>query len=490
MAAAAATAHTTRTSSAPPDVRRSARGRGRRRTDIDNKEYARILHEIATLQRIAGDNFFKVRAFERAARLIEDLPAPVDELLDGRRVDGLQGIGESIETELQALRTTGVSPRHEELIARIGPGVIDLLEIQGLGMKRMQVLFQEAGISSIPELKLAAQNGQLRRLQSFGEAVEKKLLAEVEHWERTRGKRYPLPEAKGLADSIRFQLLELAEVARAEVGGSIRRGRETIGDIDILVTTSAARTVADYFKSLPEVTEIVFDGDTRASVRVMGGIQVDLRVLDTHLFGAGLHYFTGSKEHHIRMRIRSKKHGLKISEHGVCRYDDPEELPVGPMDTEEEVFAAVGLPYIPPEIRMGKDEIEAAEAGSLPLLVGVEHLRGDVHVQSDRTGGRDSADALAAHAASLGYEWLVVADRSRGVDPRDGIDSDGLAGWIEACAATPIRHGVRVLCGAEVVIRPDGMLDLDHRRLARTDWVVATYWDFGDDPDENTRAVV
>lgn len=431
-----------------------------------------------------------MRAFERAARLVEDLPEQVDELLDHRRVELLQGIGESIETELQALRTTGSSPRHEELLARIGPGVIELLDIQGLGMKRMQILFQEAGIASIPALKKAAQLGQLRRLQSFGEAVEQKLLAEIEHWERTRGKRYPLPEAKGLADSIRFQLMEVAEVDRAEVGGSIRRGRETIGDIDILVTTKDARSVSDYFKSLPEVTEIVFDGDTRASVRVMGGIQVDLRVLDTHLFGAGLHYFTGSKEHHIRMRIRSKKHGLKISEHGVCHYDDPTEVPVGPMNTEEEVFAAVGLPYIPPEIRMGKDEIELAEEGSLPELVDLSHLRGDVHVHSDRSGGRDSVDSLAAHAASRGYEWLVVGERSRGIDSRHGLSSEDLGRWIDDCANTPTRHGVRVLCGVETAIGPDGMMDLDHRLLARADWVVATYGAFDDDPDANTQAVV
>ena len=446
------------------------------------------MHEIATLQRIAGDNFFKVRAFERAARMIEDLPEPVDELLDKRKMDLLQGIGESIETELQALRTTGHSPRHEELLARIGPGVMDLLEIQGLGMRRLQVLFQEAGIANVPDLKLAAEQGFLRDLPSFGEAIEEKLIHEIEHWEHTRGKRYPLPEAKGLADSIRYQLVQLPEVDRAEVGGSIRRGRETIGDIDILVTTTDAVLVSDYFKTLPEVVEVVFDGDSRASVRVIGGIQVDLRILDTDLFGAGLHYFTGSKEHHIQMRIRSKKMGLKISEHGVMRYDDPTETPVGPMDTEEQVFAAVGLPYIPPEIRMGKDEIEMAEAGTLPELVHAEHLRGDVHVCSTRSSGRDDVAKLLDRAAELGYEWLAVTERSRGVDSRRGLDNAGVQAWL---AEEPPEHAVRLLRGVEVEIGPDGMLDIDHRLLAHADWVIgAIHHDVDRDPDANTQRII
>ena len=457
---------------------------------MQNRDYARILNEIATLQRIAGDNHFKVRAFERAARMIEDLPEQLDDLLDRHEVDVMQGIGESIETELQALRTTGHSPRHEELLARIGPGVMDLMDIQGLGMRRMQILFQEAGIASIAELKQAALAGELRELPAFGEAIEEKLLGEIEHWEHTRGKRYPLPEAKGLADSIRYQLLQLEEVDRAEVGGSIRRGRETIGDIDILVTTSDPRLVADYFKSLPEVVEVIFDGDSRASVRVIGGIQVDLRNLDRNLFGAGLHYFTGSKEHHIQMRLRSKKMGLKISEHGVMRYDDPTETPVGPMDTEEQVFEAVGMCYVPPEIRMGKDEIALAEQRTIPELIHSRHLRGETHVCSSRSGGRDEVMRLLERAAELGYEWLAITERSRGVDPRKGLDNAAVQDWLSAdldLEGSPVR----LLRGVEVEITPQGMLDIDHRLLAHADWVVAgLHHDISEDPDENTQRII
>ncbi len=456
---------------------------------MENRDYAKVLNEIAMLQRIAGDNHFKVRAFERAAKLVEDLARPLDELLDEHSAEELQGIGESIETELQALRTTGESPRHQELLSRLGAGVFDLLEVKGLGMRRLQVLFQELGITSVPALKQAAEDGKLRELPSFGKAIETQLLSEIEHFERTRGKRWPLPEAKGLADSIRLQMLDLPEVDRCEVAGSIRRGRETIGDVDLLVTTQNPHAVAAWFKAMPEVTEVIADGVGRASVRVTGGVQVDMRVLEPEVFGAGLHYFTGSKEHHIQMRLRSKKLGLKISERGVYRSDDPDEVPVGPMETEEQVFAAVGLPYIPPEIRMGTDEIELAELDSLPRLVDLNDLRGDVHVRSDLSGGSDTLESLAAAAAARGYEWLVVAQRSAGADPARGLDDAGLREWLEE--APEEVGGVRLLRGVETTVLPDGLLDVDHRILARADWVVAVYdHDLGGDADSITQAIV
>ncbi len=440
---------------------------------MDNKEYAEILEEIATLQRVVGDNFFKVRAFSRAARLIENFAEPIDDLVDQRRLHEIDGIGESIEEELQALRITGASPRHEELLDRIGRDVMDLWHIPGLGIKRIQTLYQELGIASIPSLKQAALDGRLATLSGFGGGVQDKLLLEIEGWERGRGRRFPLPEAKGLAESIRFELLNLPEVARCEVGGSIRRGKETIGDIDLLVTTDAARTVSDYFKSLPDVTEIIFDGDTRASVRVTNEIQCDLRVIDTHLFGAGLHYFTGNKDHHIQMRIRSKKMGLKISEKGVMHYDDPTETIVGPMDTEEQVFNAVGLPYIAPEIRMGKDEIKAGEDGTLPDLVYPHHVQGDVHLSSTISGGRDALPDLIQALQKRGYKWCVVTEKTKTLHAK-GIDDRGLKEHIERVKKlNAMIDGFTVLSGVECEITFDGMLDIDLRLAAECDWVLA-----------------
>ena len=440
---------------------------------MNNKEYAEILEEIATLQRVVGDNFFKVRAFSRASRLIESLAEPLDDLIDQRRLDEIDGIGESIEEELESLRVTGVSPRHEELLDRIGRDVMELWHIPGLGIKRIQTLYQELGVSSISSLKQAALTGRLASLSGFGGGVQDKLLTEIEGWERGRGRRFPLPEAKGLAESIQFELQQLEEVDRCEVGGSIRRGKETIGDIDILVTTDAAATVSAYFKSLPDVNEIIFDGDTRASVRVTQEIQCDLRVVDRDLFGAGLHYFTGNKDHHIQMRIRSKKMGLKISEKGVMYYDDATETPVGPMDTEEQVFEAVGLPYIAPEIRMGKDEIKAGENGTLPDLVYPKHVLGDVHMYSSVSGGRDTVPDMVAAMRARGYRWAVITERSKTLS-KNGIDDRGLREHISRLQKlNAMMDDFELFAGVACEITPDGMLDIDLRLAAECDWVVA-----------------
>ncbi|MEZ4462422.1 MAG: hypothetical protein R3E66_22400, partial [bacterium] len=347
-----------------------------------------------------------------------------------------------------------------------------LWEIPGLGIKRIQILYQELGIASVAQLKAAALDGKLARVPQFGAAVQDKLLAEIEGWARGRGRRYPLPEAKALADSLRMQLLEMGDVDRAEVAGSIRRGKETIGDIDILVTTDHAHSVAQFFKTLPEVTEIVFDGDTRASVRITNEIQADLRILDRHLFGAGMHYFTGDKDHHIQMRLRSKRMGLKISEKGVMPYNDPTETPVGPMDTEEQVFGAVGLQYIPPEIRHGKDEIKLAEKGTLPTLISQGDVRGEVHVCSALSGGVDRLDALVQGCQRRGYEYVLLAERAgrtRGITPQD------LADYERKASALADRGGISVVAGLEVEILDDGTLDFDHRALAKVPWVVAVY---------------
>ncbi len=429
------------------------------------------MSEIATLQRIAGDNFFKVRAFETASRFISDLHSPVDALIDDRSIFSMKGIGESIEAELQSLRMYGHSPRHQELLRRIGPGVLDLIQVNGLGMKRLQILFNEVGIRDVATLKKACLDGSLIGVQQFGERVVDKLIGEIEHWERTKGKRYPLPEAKGLAESIQLQLATLDCVERSEVGGSIRRGRETIGDIDILITTDDVQQASDYFKNMPEAVEVIFDGNTRASIRVVGGIQVDLRALDVNAFGAGMHYFTGSKLHHIRMRIRSKKMGLKISEKGVVPYDDPDSGPIGPMDTETEIFNAVGLPYIPPEIRMGKEEIDLAEKDMLPDLLSLEMLSGDMHLHTCVSGGRSTLDEIAHKASKLGYQWIVVAERSLGVDVK-GLNNEEMRKHILRVRDIDTLHGVKLIPGAEVAIDANGMFDIDHRILSDCEFVL------------------
>lgn len=440
---------------------------------MENKEYAAILEEIATLTRVVGDNFFRVRAFSRAARMIEDLPGSVEDMIDLRQMELLQGIGESIEDELRMIRLTGVSPRHQELLDRIGRDVMDLWQIPGLGIKRIQVLYQELGIASIPALKQAIVESRLVNVAHFGKVVQDKLLQEIEGWERGRGRRYPLPEAKALAESVRLQLLDMGYVDRAEIGGSIRRGKETIGDIDILVTSDHPISVARAFKDLPEVVEIVQDGDTRVSVRITNEIQCDLRILERHLFGAGLHYFTGSKDHHIQMRLRSKKIGLKISEKGVTHYDDKTETPVGPMDTEEQVFEAVKMQYVPPEIRMGKNEIILGEQYRIPTLVERHHLMGEPHVFTGLSGGRESPEEWVDACYSQGMKWVILSERAS-THRKGFLKPTDFSDFLERVKKLNSRHSdLEVRAGLAVEIQVDGMLDFDHRCLSRVDWVLA-----------------
>jgi DNA polymerase (family 10) len=441
------------------------------------------------MQRIVGDNHFKVRAFNRAARLVRDHPRDVDDLVDRNALYDIDGIGESIEAEIEAIRRTGKSPRHTDLLRRVGKDFLQLKELSGLGDRRLQILFQDLGVRSLDDLKDLAESGRLDRAPHFGGQIVEKLRAEIASFERSGARRTPLPQALGLAESIRLHLLQLTDVDRAEIAGSIRRGRDTIGDIDILVTTDSPHTVAAEFRSMPDVVEVLIDGDTRTSVRIAGDIQVDLRILEPHLFGAGLHYFTGSKDHHIKMRLRSKRLGLKISEKGVYRADDPTETPIGPMDTETQVFEAVGLPYIAPEIRAGTREVELAERGELPDLVDTPDLRGDFQVYSAASGGRDTVEALARHALELGYSWLVVAERTRGLAP-EGLADDELRRAIDAVREANERiEGIDLKAGASVAIRPEGFPDADLRILADCDWVVATVIEPTGGANEVTRQI-
>jgi len=458
---------------------------------MDNKEYAAILNEIATLTRVVGDNFFRVRAFSRAARMIEDLPQSVEVLIDTRRLDVLSGIGESIEEELQMIRITGASPRHQELLDRIGRDVMDLWEIPGLGIKRIQILYQELGIASVAALKRAAVENRLVAVPQFGKAVQDKILEEIAGWERGRGRRYPLPEARALAESVRLELLQMGDVDRAEIGGSIRRGKETTGDIDILVTSDYPGTVSRRFLEMPDVMEIIQEGETRCSVRITSEIQCDLRILDRDLFGAGLHYFTGNKDHHIQMRLRSKRMGLKISEKGVMRYDDPTETPIGPMNTEEEVFEAVGMQYVPPEIRMGKDEIRLGEERKIPELIERRHLMGDPNVYSSLSSGRESPEEFVDACAKSGYKWVVLSEKA-GMKRAGGVRPGDFDGYLKKIAELNGRHpGLRVLSGLDLEILPDGLLDFDQRLLTRVDWVVARITQNVDtDAETNTQRIM
>ena len=455
---------------------------------MDNSHYARILSEIAALSQIKDVNPYKTRAYENAARTIENFPESIDACIEDETIEEVKGIGSSIAEDLRQIHETGTCTVHTDLLSELDAGLLDLLKIQGLGPKRIKSIYEELGVADLPSMKQAAEDGQIQQLSGLGKKTEQKILTEIERLERHAG-RTPLPQARRIALSIRERLAALDAVDRIEIAGSIRRGRETIGDIDILVTTSQPESVTEAFVSLADVDEVLASGETKTSVRLVGGIQVDLRVVDEALFGSALHYFTGSKEHHIELRTRAKREGLKISEYGVFRGDDQE--PVA-SKTEVDLYAALGLPYIPPEIREGQGEIEAAEKERLPDLLQADDVLGDLHMHTPETDGRASILEMAEAARALGWSYIAITDHSQAVTVANGMTPDRFESHIGRIReANDEIDDFTILAGIEVDILKDGSLDMDHALLADADWVVASVHSyFNMDPAEMTERLL
>lgn len=441
---------------------------------MNNKEYARILKEIAILRRIRGDNHFKIRAYDNGGRTVENLSEDVDTLIEAGELEGVDGIGKSLARELRSIHDTGVSPTHTELLQELDPGLLDVMRVQGLGPKRIKLLYDTLGVCSIDTLREAAESGRVAELDGLGQKTQDSILKEIERLEASGG-RTPLPAARAHARSVASALTELSVVEKIEVAGSIRRGRETIGDIDIVVATSDFEdrdAIFDHFVALPQVGDVLVRGDTKTSARLRSGIQVDVRVVEPHQFGATLHYFTGSKEHHIKLRTRAKKRGLKINEYGVFRRDDDSRIASA---TEEEIYAALDLQFIAPELRQGGREIELAEQGSLPDLVDASCVLGDIHMHTTETDGRNSIEEMVDAAIARGYAYIAITDHSQAVTVANGMTADRFRAHIEQVRQVDAsRDEFRVLSGIEVDILKDGSLDMDHDLLEACDWVVGS----------------
>jgi DNA polymerase (family 10) len=455
---------------------------------MDNSHYARILSEIAALSQIKGVNPYKIRAYENAARTVESSADKIDERVENGSVEDISGIGSSIADDLRQIHQTGTCDVHTDLLAELDAGLLDLLKIQGLGPKRIKTIYEELGVQDLGGMKEAAEAGQIQQLSGLGKKTEQKILSEIERLSHHQG-RTPLPQARRIATSIRDTLADLDAVDRIEIAGSIRRGRETIGDIDLLVTTAAPDEVTEAFVSLSEVDEVLASGETKTSVRLVGGMQVDLRVVDAEIFGSALHYFTGSKEHHIELRTRAKRQGMKISEYGVFRDDEDEPIASA---TEEDVYAALDLPYISPEIREGQGEIEAAEQGRLPELIEAGDVRGDLHMHTTETDGRASILEMAEAAKAMGWSYIAITDHSQAVTVANGMTPERFKAHIERIReANDKIDDFTILSGIEVDILKDGSLDMDHGLLAECDWVVASVHSyFNMDADEMTERLL
>lgn len=438
---------------------------------LDNRQIAELFIEMADLLELDHGDAHRVRSFRRAAKVLEMLPESAATLLRRGDLQELRGIGEGTAHRLRQILRTGTCDDLRRLRAHVPVGLRELLEVRGLGPTRVRLIHQHLGVSSLDELELAARSGKLLALPRLGERSVEQLVRAIED-HRRRVLRLPLPKALTIGASLLAQTRALPSVVTAELVGSLRRGKETIGDIDLLAASDDPLATCAHFCTLRGLTEILFRGQSMVSARIASGQQVDLWVLSHDDFGAGLHAYSGAQQHVVAIRERAGRRGLHISEHGVYNRDKSRRLGGG---HEEEIFAAVGLPYIPPELREHAGEIEAAERGTLPCLLEREALRGDLHMHTTDSDGAADAPRMARAAAALGLEYIAITDHSKALSVANGLDERRLAAQAERLRRLDRKlANIDVLAGVEVDILPDGRLDLDPALLAQLDWVVAS----------------
>ena len=437
---------------------------------MQNADVGRFFNDLADLLEIQGANPFRVRAYRNASRTIGSLAESVTELVaDPRReLSELPGIGQELAQKIETIVQTNRLPQLDELKEQIPSGVVDMLRIPGLGPKKVALLFHELEIKSLDELKVAAENGLIAGLKGFGKKTEQLILESVDQ-AATAGERVYLSEAKSRADLIVADLLQLKSVTQASVAGSCRRRCETVGDLDVLVTSTDSSEAMDRLANHELVEKVLARGDTKQRVRLHSGIELDLRVVPDESYGAAMQYFTGSKEHNIEVRRRAIERGLKLNEYGLFRDD---EMVAG--RTEEDVYAAVDLPWIPPELRESRGEIEAAESNRLPTLVEFDDIRGDLHMHTTATDGRGTIREMIDAAKARGLQYIAITDHSKRVSMANGLDAERLrAHWREIVKVREQVSGIDVMCGIECDILEDATMDLPDDVLAEADWVIA-----------------
>jgi len=436
---------------------------------VHNADIAGVFDEIADLLEIQEANPFRVRAYRNAARTVENLSLDLGGAVgSGQPLPKLPGIGEDLTAKIEEIVRTGTCKLLVRLRKELPAGVTELLRVPGLGPKRVKALYRDLEVKTLPQLLRAAEQGRIRELQGFGPARETQIADAVKR-QLSKARRFKLAVAAQYARPFADYLRAVRGVDRVEVAGSYRRMRDTVGDLDILVTAKAADAVMTRFAAYPEVAETLAQGATRASVLLRSGLQVDLRVVDPDCFGAALHYFTGSKAHNVAVRRMAQRKGLKISEYGVFRGS---RRVAG--ETEESVYAAVDLPWIAPELREDRGELEAAARGELPGLVELGDLKGDLHVHTKASDGHDTVRDMALAAKAHGFAYLAITDHSQQQRVAHGLDATRLAKQIgEIERVNGELGGITLLKGAEVDILDDGSLDLPDSILAKLDVVVA-----------------
>ena len=454
---------------------------------MENREIAKIFHDIADLLDIKGGNPFRSRSYRNAAHIIEGLAISLKSIVetDEKKLEDIPGIGKSMHEKIVELVRTGRCAAREELLKELPSGLLDILSISGVGHKKAEILYKELGIKDVGGLEEAARAGRLRGLSGMGEKSEAKLIKAIESYKRLKhgGMRHKIPSARRYAEDYLRYMKEAPEVIRLEAAGSLRRWKETIGDIDILATClrrrpaarekSGTAAIIERFVNYPDVASVIAEGGTKASVVLRNGLQADLRVVEEKSFGAALQYFTGGKAHNVALRERAGSRGLKLSEYGV--FDEKGHYVAG--KTEEDVYKALGLEWIPPELRENSGEIEAAEKGRLPKLVELKDIKGDLHVHTTDSDGNAAMIDIVEAAMKIGYAYVAVTDHSKAVGIARGMDDERLLEQLRRVDRLNERlekegRSFRVLKGAEVDIKSDGALDYKDETLRKLDIAV------------------
>ncbi|MCA9037412.1 MAG: DNA polymerase/3'-5' exonuclease PolX [Planctomycetaceae bacterium] len=436
---------------------------------MKNEQIAECFETLGDLLEIQGANPFRIRAYRNAARVVSSTAESfVDLCAQDYDLTQLEGIGKDLAKQIREVVATGQHAQLEELKKDVPSGVLDMLRIPGVGPKKVAVFFNELKLKSLDELKAAAEAGQIAKLKGFGKKTEQAILENIAQ-AATAAERISIADATAATDIVVADMLKLPGVKQASAAGSCRRRRETCGDLDVLVTCDDAAIPMDALASHALVESVLQRGETKQRVRLKSGVEMDLRVVPEESFGAALQYFTGSKEHNVVVRGRAKDQGLKVNEYGVFKGD---EQIAG--RTEEDVYAAVGLPWFPPELRENRHEFEWADAGSLPELVSLTDIRGDLHMHTTASDGAATIAEMAEAAKARGLKYIAITDHSKRVSMANGLDADRLrTHWEEIRKVSASISGIEILCGIECDILEDASLDLDDDVLSEADWVIA-----------------
>jgi len=441
---------------------------------MENREIAAVFEEISNLMKILQDDSkwqFKAAAYDRARRSIESYSQRLEDIARDphRKLTEIPGVGEDLAKKIQELVETGKCTYHQEQLAKIPGSLLDLLQLQTVGPQKVRLFYKGLDIKSVDDLEKAAKAGKLRDLPGMSVKSEENILKALEVFRRAAG-RFLLDTAFETAEELTAYLKELKGVEEVTPAGSLRRGKETVGDLDLLVTGRDPARIADHFAAFPRIAQVLAKGKDKVSVKLQNDLQVDVRLLDRESYGAALQYFTGSKEHNVALRDRAKRQGWKLSEYGLFKDDK-----VIARRTEKEIYEELGLEWIPPELRENLGEIEAAEKQQLPRLVELADIRGDLQMHTTASDGQTSAEEMAEAAKKLGYEYILITDHSKAVTVAHGLDERRAVENIQRIKAARKKvKGIEIWAGAEVDILGDGKLDYPNELLKQFDIVLVS----------------